>query len=242
VKPRATATLTPSPRPISTSALAPATIAITPTATPTATPPSAAEISKLLGGIRSAHPTFSDDFRRTDSGWGTSNTEPSSIAYADRALLFQIREKNWLIWSSNSRINNLAPTNFLLEVDAQHLNGPVNVGFGIVFAYRDLHNYHRFFIAQNGNYALHKFVGGVGTNMIPWSRTTALATTERGVNRLGLLIQGQEITLLANDQALARVKDSAMITGTLGFIAATGDVADLEVAFDNVDLWPLDNR
>jgi hypothetical protein len=242
VKPRSTATPTPSPSPTATPALTAPTSAITPTATATATPPPQAEISKLLGGIRTASPAFSDDFRRTDSGWGTSNSEQSSIAYADRALLFQIREKDWLIWSSNSRISELAPANILLEVDAQHLNGPENVGFGVIFAYHDLHNYHRFFIAQNGSYALHKFVEGVGTDLIPWTQTPALTTAARGVNRLGLLIQGPEITILANDQALTRVKDAAMSAGTLGFTAATGDVSGLEVAFDNVDLWPLDKR
>lgn len=242
VKPRSTATPTPDIRPTARPTLAAPASVITPTATATVTPPPQAEISKTLAGIRAAAPAFSDDLRRTDSGWGTSNSEQSSIAYADRALLFQIREKNWLIRSSNDRITELAPADYLLEVDAQHLNGPVNVGFGIVFAYHDLRNYHRFFIAQNGNYALHKFVDGVGTNLIPWSQTPALTTAARGVNRLGLLVQGQEITILANDQALARVKDSAMITGTLGFTAATGDVAGLEVAFDNVDLWLLEKR
>jgi len=240
VKPRSTATPTLIPRSMATPTPTPATPAVAATAISTATPPPPVDVSKLLGTIHNAPPAFSDEFRRTDSGWGTSNTEQASIAYADRALLFQINRENWFIWSPNSHIDELAPANFLLEVDTQHLNGPVNVGFGIVFAYHDLRNYHRFFITQNGYYALQKFAEGVGTNLVTWTQMPALTAAAGGVNRLGLLIQGQEITLLANDQVLARVKDAALTTGTLGLTAATADVPGLDVAFDNVDLWLLD--
>ena len=130
---------------------------------------------------------------------------------------------------------------FQLEVDAQHLNGPTNVGFGLMFGYTDPSYTYRFFIAQHGYNALQKFVDGVGTDLASWTQTPALITEEQGVNRLGLLVQDEDITLLANDQVLTQVKDAAMITGTLGLIAASADVTGLEVAFDNVDLWLLDD-
>ena len=47
--------------------------------------------------------------------------------------------------------------------------------------------------------------------------------------------------LMANDQVLTRVKDAAMTTGTWGLIAASADVPGPEVAFDNVELWQLDD-
>jgi hypothetical protein len=238
--PTATATVTSTPESLATAMSVPAaTPTVEPTATPTATPATAVDADTLVGEIRLTKPDFSDDFRRATSGWGTSEAEDVSVAYADRALVFDIDRQNYLTWTYNDQIDELEPADFLLEVDTEHLEGPTNVGYGLFFAFHDADNYHRLFVSQNGQYSLQKFVDGVGEDLIKWQATPALSTEAQGVNRLGLLIEGAEITVMANDQVLAQVTDPEMTPGRLALMASTAAVPGLQLAFDNLDLWVL---
>jgi hypothetical protein len=196
---------------------------------------------KLLGNLRDTPPAFSDEFRRSDSGWSLAATGQVTITHADRRLLFQLDAPNWLAWSTNATVEKLAPVHFLLEVDAQYLKGPTNQGFGLLFAYHDQDNYHRFFTTQNGYFALQRIAKGQSAALIPWTQTPALVTAAQGVNRLGLLVRGEQIVVMANDKVLAQVNDATLTPGRLGMIVSTSDVPGLEVAFDNFDLWQLED-
>lgn len=216
---------------------------------PTATPPlpTATNIAalpaadQLLAALRVEEPIFSDEFRRTDSGWQLFTTDEASVAYADRALQIQVTKPQWWAIAFNEQLPQLAGTDFLLEVDTQHLSGPTNTGYGIVFGFHDAQNHHRFFIAQNGYYALQKFAEGVAQDLIPWTQSTVLASTPETINRIGLLVQGNQITLLANEQILTQTSDPALTSGQIGLVGATGDDGGLALAFDNVDLWTVTN-
>lgn len=227
------------PAPTATSTVKPVTVT---DATPTPAPTPLPDARRLLGNMRDAAPAFSDEFRRSDSGWGITATGQVTITYADRRLLFQLDKLNWLAWSYNSTIRKLAPVDFLLEVDVQHLKGPANQGYGVVFGHQDSDNYYRFFITKDGFFALQKMEKGQFAALTAWARTPALVTADRGVNRLGLLVRGKEIIAMANDQVLAQVSDAALVPGGLGLVASTSDTPGLEVAFDNLDLWMLEGR
>src|SRR5262249_14447701 len=67
----------------------------------------------------------------------------------------------------------------------------------------------------------------------------AIHTAKKATNKLGLLAEGGDITLLANDKVLTQVKDDTFSQGTLGLAAGTLKQGGLEVAFDNLNLWSL---
>jgi hypothetical protein len=223
----------------------PATPAPTPTPTrraPETTPTpqyDPAASMEQIAAIHSTDPFFSDDFRRSERGWGTTSTAESVIEIADRALSIRVNSLNWLAWTLNQEIREVVPENFLVEIDAEHVAGPVDAGYGLVFGFQDAQNYYRFLITQNGYATLQQFVDGVGTDLVPWAETALVRSEAGSTNRLGLLVDDDQITLFVNGEYLATVTDAAAYGGAIGVIGATGDVGGLEIVFDNFDLWTL---
>jgi hypothetical protein len=193
-----------------------------------------ADIEAQLADLRSREPLFSDDFRSPQSGWPTFTEADYSIAYADRALLFTNNKTQWSAWSFNEQIAQPAPTSFLLEVDAEHIAGPTNLGYGVIFGYQDTEHYYRFLISGDGSFSL-QHIGG--TAPLPWTPSAALRSGEGASNRLGLWVDASTVTLLINDQVVGQATLEATPGGGIGLTASTADVAGLAVAFDNFDLW-----
>jgi hypothetical protein len=75
--------------------------------------------------------------------------------------------------------------------------------------------------------------------LIDWSETDAILAEEGEVNRIGVLAEGAQITLLVNDVAIAQIEDGTFGEGMIALAAGTFDEAEIEIEFDNVALWSL---
>ncbi len=200
-----------------------------PTATPTGT------ISDTVAAIQATDPTLSDTFRRDKGRWGTQSDKDVSYFYAERTFHIRVHSTN-LIARSNSDIKM---SDFYLEVDTTQVAGPANSEFGVVFRLVDSKNYYLYAISGLGTYSLWKLVDNKWEEIIGWTKADALRTGPGAMNHLGLLAQGSRFGLLANDVMLVEVEDDAFAAGTIALAAGTFDEGEVEVAFDNLDLWDL---
>jgi hypothetical protein len=149
-----------------------------------ATLPTALGDAETLAFIREQETIYSESFSRDRGEWDSSSNELSSRFYKDRAYHMIVHVENRY---SGSSISELSVSDFLVEVDARQVDGPLANGYGFLFRYQDGDNFYGFEISSRGNYTLHKRVAGEWEAIIPWSEGSpdAIITGEGETNRVG---------------------------------------------------------
>lgn len=201
--------------------------------------PTPVDVSARLAEIRTDDPTFSDDFRRNDGRWSMLADDAAAPAYVGRTYQITVNSANWLAWSFPALDGDATPADLLVEVDVELVSGPADAEAGLVFRYVDQRNFYLFAIRGLQSYSLWKKVDDEWQAIIGWTESTAIAIDPGSINRLGVLVQGDQITLLVNDDAIDQVTDDTFADGSVGLAVGTFDEAQVVVAFDNFDLWVL---
>lgn len=211
----------------------------TPTPIPTPAPTiDAAAIADRLSEIRNAEPTYYDEFRRESDSWAGVSDENVTYTYQNRTLAMCIATANWISWNVNQAILAMNPADFLVEVDTEYLAGPETGEYGLVFRYVDNQNLYLYAL-QAGSYGLWRLQGGEWQTLLDWTESSAIDTSAGAINRLGVLAEGAQITLLVNDTPVAQVEDSIFSVGGIGLAAGALGDGGVEVAFDNLELWQM---
>ena len=201
--------------------------------------PEPIDVTDRLAEIRDTDVTFSDEFRRDNGEWFTESDDDVTYEYAGRTLHIIVNSENRLGWTFNSTIDELAAVDYLVEVDVEQVAGPDDAELGLIFRFVDEENFYFFAVSNLGTYSLWKLVDNEWEAILDWTETDALQTDAEAINRLSVLTEGSQITLLANDVALAQLEDDTFATGTVGLMVGTFDEVGVDVAFDNLDLWVL---
>nr|HMN31396.1 hypothetical protein [Caldilineaceae bacterium] len=209
-----------------------------PTAEVTATPEST-DVAAQIAEIKIGDPLVSEDFRRDEGVWPTTSDENVAYSIKGRAYHILVKTANWLGFSFNTTIENQQLPDFLAEVAVTHASGPLDAEYGLLFHYQDSDNFYLYAVNGMGSYSLWKKVDGEWLSLIDWTETDALNPDEAATNHLALLVQAAQITLLINDTVIAQATDEASFSGTVGLVAGAFDKPEVEVAFDNFDLWAL---
>ena len=127
---------------------------------------------------------------------------------------------------------------FLLEVEGAQLAGPTGQ-YGVFFRQVDDQNFYFYAVTPFQTYSLWKMVDGEWTALIEWTTAEAILPEEGDVNRIGVLAEGEQITLLVNDVAVAQIEDDTFTEGNVALAAGTFDEGGIEVEFDNLEIWEL---
>lgn len=201
--------------------------------------PEPIDVTDRLAEIRDTDVSFSDEFRRDNGEWFTESDDDVTYKYAGRTLHIIVNSENRLGWTFNSTIDELNPVDYLVEVDVEQVAGPDDAELGLIFRFVDEENFYFFAVSNLGTYSLWKLVDNEWEAILDWTETDALQTDAEAINRLSVLTEGSQITLLANDVALAQLEDDTFATGAVGLMVGTFDEVGVDVAFDNLDLWVL---
>ena len=149
---------------------------------------------------------------------------------------FVFNTPNVLTWAEVP----LLPASYYLEVDAT-LASPVETAeYGIIFNYVDSQNFYLYAINNISRYSVWRLVNNGWEVIFDWTDSTALLSGEGNTNRLGLLVQDENVLLVANDEVLAEIENSEPPSGAVALAAGTFEEADLIMSFDNVLLWDLE--
>ena len=192
-------------------------------------------VEERVAAIRSSDPVFSEDFSAGSGDWDSASTEETIYDFADETFYLRVLPVDWVSYSQTDNVY----ADFLVEVDATHSVGPLAVEYGLYFRNVDGNNYYYFGISANGQFNLWKRIDGEWLELIAWTASDALETGEGAYNRIGVLADGPILTLLANDVVLAEVEDDSLAGGAIGVFVRTYDEEDIEIAFDNFDVWEL---
>jgi hypothetical protein len=133
-------------------------------------------------------------------------------------------------------------TNFYLEANFQTGVCEKTDHFGIIFRVPDISaaNQGYFYGIQcDGKYFLKVFVENVMTSIVYAKVSTAIATGKNAVNRLGIMAEGDELSLYINGVLVKEITDTHFTRGGLGIFIGSDVVKNLTVSVDEVAYWSL---
>ena len=211
------------------------TPAVTPTPAPHAMTDPAA-VAARLAAIRAEPREFADDFRRDAGRWALIETDGGVTTRTDQALRIEVSEPDTLVWSSN---DGARPADFLIEADATLVEGEPAGEMGIIFRQQDSANFYLFAVNGYGAFALLQQEAGEWRDLVPWTQLETTLIVPGVTARLGVLAEGDALTLLVDGEIVAQVEDDSFGRGRLALAAGTFDSAPAVASFDNVDIWIL---
>ncbi len=184
---------------------------------------------------RNGAAAIDDNFTRNTGQWTVDAGRDGLRTIARGRLIVRVPEAELFRWSTLGSADPLG--DFYVEVDATKEAGPADGMLGIIFRYKDIDNFYAFLVSADGWYVLLKYVDGEVSRPIDWSESAALETGEGAANKLGVLADGGEIAIYANDEELDRVQDRSFAEGQVALLVGTNKDGNLEVSFDNFGLW-----
>ena len=175
----------------------------------------------------SSRPGFSDNFSNPQSGLQNGG----ETTYAGGKYQIAPNAANRAAWATYG----YAYANATVEATAQ-LNAAAGGAGGLVFWQTGNNDYYTFIISNDGFYQIARLVGGRWTTLTPWTKSAAIVAN--GPNKLGLQLNGAQITVQANGQALGTAQAPAAGTGRVGFIAATFGQPGATASFSEFKITP----
>lgn len=195
------------------------------------------DATSAIAVIKATPPAYVVSFREDQGLWETSDDPQTPIFYQAGAYHVGAFSQDSFVWG----VGDVEVADLLLEVDLFPIAGADTNEAGIVFRQKDAENFYTFMVTRNGFFTLRKLVNSEWSDLIPWTAAEAMNSAENGVNRLGVMAEGPDITLLVNDVVVGQASDESFDSGSVGLSAGSFDADGIEVAFDDLQLWDLQN-
>jgi hypothetical protein len=186
-----------------------------------------------------------DDFQvfADASGGFTDGFESQHVLYQGSwaEVAYRYADGRYVIDTAKTGFNGLSPypqpaANLEFSADVERVGGKTTGSVGIYVrdhagADGSFSQYR--FLVSDGWYAVEHSVADRPMALAQW--TESRAVNKRGVNRLKVRAQGNDLIFYVNEQEVYRARDEAPTSGAFGFFASSGVTA----AFDNVRFTPL---
>ncbi|MBN2045844.1 MAG: hypothetical protein JW757_12540 [Anaerolineales bacterium] len=204
------------------------------TATPTETqapPPSA--VSELNLGS----PDASYSFDKVGTFFTYSGAD-SKVEIKDGKLQFTIFDPiGWTIWSFSA----LELKDYYFEINVSMPGDCVGKDRGgIIFGTKpgDTGDGINYQVSCDGDYRLFIYDGADTIHLVPWTEDNLINSGPNATNRLGVLHEGNKITLYMNGSKLTTVTDDTYVgTGRIGINMGVDDHDNVTIFFDDAAYW-----
>jgi hypothetical protein len=172
------------------------------------------------------------DFSGIDSCFPVGSDPKVNRFAEDGQFHILVKEKVFFGWS----ICETDLRNFIMEVDATPISGPLNNSFayGILLRQNNSSNgFYAFLISGDGYYGFSGIYPDNYFSLLSWS---AIREIKQGknTNHLKIIAVGDQFELFVNDVMVGLVREGTLRSGSFGFIVQTFDKAEVQVAFDNL--------
>jgi hypothetical protein len=207
----------------------------TATNTPLPTPTSpAGDPAAVLGS-----PDWTHHFNQ-EYPWHTYTSSTDETEITGGKYYFRFFETiSWPIWAFASK----EIEDFYLEITVQMPSACAGKDSGgLVFgspagANNEAYIYR---VSCDGNYRLTSFDGSNTNVLVNWKTDPAILVGPDQINRLGVMVQGDHITLYINGAKVAETDDSLYTSkGRFGVTASAPETSDLVITFDDAAYWLL---
>ena len=174
---------------------------------------------------------FTDDFSTPHNGWKTASDEAIKIRQQDDALHFIIDDLDTIAWSTPK---DKYFGDFVLDVDATQVDGPIDNTYGVIFRYKDDRNFYRLDISGDGYFAVFKRKDGAWSKVQDYAESAAVKQGN-ATNHLQVIAKGNQFTFNVNGETVKTFNDGDFGGGNIGVTAGSlFDNAGVHIAFDNL--------
>jgi len=187
----------------------------------TASPP---EIDLPVQGIV----IYEDDFSDLNSGWTQKGDSNFSRGYVDGEYHIEVFAKDRLAWATTE----VSSVDTIVDVDAHVIKSASDGDYGVVCRYQDKGNFYGLEIAENGYFAIWKYVNGEYSALLDWQSSNFITQSGEDQHFTAGCI-GDTLTLAINGELLAEVHDSDLTSGEVGMVVGTYANPGIRVGFDN---------
>lgn len=178
---------------------------------------------------------YSDDFSDPASGWSRTVTEGYRMDYIDGMYHIYVNTSHTV---RNAKVPaRIEFSDFVLETVAYVVDVPEYGEFGLNLR-RDVESddYYRLVLNTNHEFAFFKHKNGEWTDLIPWTRSDAVALDE---NKIKVVASGEDFTIYINDRWVGSCKDGSIRSGVIDILGETQDAPQVHVAFDDLKIWSI---
>jgi hypothetical protein len=185
-------------------------------------------------GASGADVIFADGFVPGQMGnWVMEGDNAGQTAVINEQLVIELADNSIMQFTT---LPDFTFDNFVLEVDAQLLEGDLGSSYGVLFRMQDTTRFYRFEITGDGLYMVERRDGESGwTRFVDrWTESTAIKQGLGSINRLRVAALGQTISLYVNGELVHQFTDTAYSSGTIALDAGTFVQPQARVAFDNL--------
>jgi hypothetical protein len=216
-------------------------------ATDVATTPSGTELSSPTPTIT---PTFIPDDPRNSLGpyswvdtYANGNNWPQGSDKFTNTVFENGKMKLTALTDADGwRLTYPSISNFYLEASFQTLDCEKSDHFGLLFRVPDISaaNQGYFYGIQcDGKYFLKVFSENLMTSIVYAKANSAILTDQSAVNRLGVMAEGDKLTLYVNGVMVKEVIDPHFTRGGFGIFVGSDVVSNLTVIVDEIAYWSL---
>ena len=185
-------------------------------------------------GAQGADVIFADSFAAGEMGnWVIEGDNAGQTSVINEQLVIELADNNVMQFTT---LPDITFDNFIMEVDAQLLQGDLGSSYGILFRMQDTTRFYRFEITGDGLFMVERRDGEAGwTRFVEsWTETPAINQGLGSTNRLGIEALGQTISVYVNGILLHQFTDAVYSSGTIALDVGTFVQPQAQVAFDNV--------
>ena len=213
------------------------------TATPEPTPGEALPASdpvNALGSPKGEDPMDSN----AKWSWPQGPDDFTNVSFKDGYLLMTNTSKDaagWRLPLLGQQINSY------IEVSANSGTCSNKDSYGIIFRVPVLKSPDQGYLFQvtcDGYYRLWKWDGKVGedgqaVSLINWKQSPEIKSGSDQINRLGVMVVNQKITLYINGVKVGEVSDSSYSAGFFGAFVRSGASGNYTAKFDSMRYWEV---
>lgn len=177
---------------------------------------------------------YQDDFSSTSSGWDVYSDADMTTDYYDGGYHILVSATQFYSWANPGKTFTDTHT----EVNTKFLAGAQDAELGLVCRYQDSSNFYFGIVGADGYYGIFKTLDGE-FNLIGMDSMSTSPKINQGLssNKVRMDCVGDTLTLYANGEILAQVKDSQFTSGDVGLIAGTYDIAGTDAWFDDLVVY-----
>jgi hypothetical protein len=125
-----------------------------------------------------------------------------------------------------------------VEVEARHVEGPLDNNFGILVRYQeDSDDFIWFQVSSDGYYSVDMRQGGEWITLVPWEQSEAIRQGQGVTNFLAVEATGNQFSFYANDVFLVDLVADSSLLGNIGLAAGAFEEAGVVIHFDNVKVY-----
>ena len=185
---------------------------------------------------------FRDEFVQGYTGnWVLENDEVGSTVVVPEQLLIELNSPNLIQYAM---LTEPTFSDFTLEVEARLVNGSHTSTYGVLFRMQGPEEFYRFTITGDGMYLIerHDPNGARVRFADDWRDAVAINQGTGSTNILRVVADGPNIAVYVNDTLLEEVTDDSYSSGNIALDAGTFDGAGTQVSFDNLSIYPPNDK